>query len=77
MLSQSSYNMRMLLAMPIDMPGDVLVGVVALCGKLCLNLGAFLFYFFRETTNLENRILHDRGGCRRNCGGETGASPPT
>ena len=28
------------------------------------------FVFLRETTNLENRILHGRGGCRRNCGGE-------
>ena len=37
----------------------------------------FFFFFLRETTNLENRILHGRGGCRRNCGGETGASPPT
>ena len=37
----------------------------------------FFFFFIRETTSLENRILHDRGGCSRSCGGETGASPPT
>ena len=39
--------------------------------------GAVFCFSLRETTNLGNRIRHDRGGCRRNCGGETGASPPT
>ena len=41
MLSQSSAcNMRMLLAMLvyIIMPGEVLVGLVALCGKLCVDV---------------------------------------
>ena len=39
-------------------------------GKVLEWLFFFFFFFLRETTNLENRILHGRGGCRRNCGGE-------
>ena len=53
----------------------VLFGVCAHArARVCVCVRACVL---RETTNLENRILHDRGGCRRNYGGETGASPPT
>ena len=41
------------------------------------DMSVFVVVFLRETTNLENRILHDRGSCTRNWGSETGASPST